>query len=499
MKRPESAEGGDRSQRSSEKFISLASGFLSFYSERMLKTVNISWDAIAAKVRQITGEEDYNRWMRNAHVLKCAPRGIEIAVPNLFMKNWFEANFREKIAAAAAEVTDIDVPVVFSVDHRVGAPPTKRTEKENPAGGIKQPPAAPVSHPSAHLHSCSLNANFTFEHFQASQNNRMAVSAAKDVAASPGKTFNPLYLYGPPGVGKTHLLQAVAAEMKDRHNARVMYVSGEQFFSEYRRAITTDGMKKFRDKFLGCRALIVDDIHKIATKTQTQNEFHLLFDRLIDHGQQIVISGRMFPREIKGLKEELMQRFLCGLVIKMDVPDVPGRARIVESVIARARCRGALVGRDVINFIAENFSRSVRSLIGATHRILAYQHLLRRDATPEPMTVSQARVALGELLANESHSIDAADVLDSVARYFQITPESIVRNTKKMNIVLPRQIAMFLSRKLTDMSLAEIGRYFGGRNHSTVTNAEKKISACKQNGEPVITRALAAIEEDLFR
>jgi chromosomal replication initiator protein len=463
----------------------------------MLETATISWDCIAAEVKQATGEEGFNRWMKNTRVVQCGGNGLVLAVPSLFMKNWFEGNFRATIAKACLSACGEELPVSFVVDARLNTAPAPADEKKTEPRVL--PRLTPATLPRAVSAGPTLNRAFRFDNFISSRTNELALFAARKVAQAPGVAYNPLYFYGPPGVGKTHLLQAAAHEILSS-GARIVYVTGEQFFHEYVRGLQLekDKLKSFREKYFSPAVLIVDDVHKLATKKSTQYQFHQIFDKLMDRGRQVILSGRMLPREMDGLKEELIQRFTCGLVVRVDVPDAAGREQIVDAVIARARCGGSLIGRDVRRFVADNFPRSVRSLIGASTRLLAYQSLIRPGGHAEMMTVREARITLGDLLTSEKHKIDLDDIIDAVSRHFRITPEDIRKNTKKKKMALPRQVAMYLARKHTDHSLATVGGFFGGRNHSTVTFAKKKITNSLGN-DPVITRSVNVLEEELFR
>jgi chromosomal replication initiator protein len=455
----------------------------------------VAWEPIAAEVIKIAGADEFGRWMKNAIVRHCSDAGIEIAVPNLFMKNWFENNFRATIAAAAERVTGQSVAITFSVDRRMcagspsGIPAVGDVSTPAPASKIQNPFIKPVPAPD------TLNPSFRFDSFVPGKVNRMCFSAAREVAANPGLSFNPLYLYGQPGVGKTHLIQAIAS-MSGENNDGVIYTTGEQFFAEYMHGINHDRLKSFREKYYRASMLIIDDIHKIASKPATQYEFHQLFDKLLDQGRQIVISGRILPREIDGLKEELMQRFLSGLVLRVDLPDEEARVAIVSNMLSMRGARNP--GEEIIALLARSFTRNVRSLIGAVNRVIAYHNIVTRDHPFHKVSLQEVRMVLSELLDSEKTKVDMSDILEAVAAKFGTTPENMTECTKRQKVVLPRQVAMFLARKLTDYPLAEVGRFFGGKNHSTVTNAEKRITALIAE-DPDAARMIAEIEDSILK
>ena len=314
-----------------------------------------------------------------------------------------------------------------------------------------------------------MNVKCTFDRFVVGPSNRFAHAASLAVAESPAKAYNPLFIYGGVGLGKTHLMQAIGHAIQQRWaNRRIVYLSSEQFTNDLITAIQTKTTSKFRDRYRTVDVLLVDDIHFIAEKEATQEEFFHTFNALYDAHKQIVMSSDRSPKDIAGLEERLVSRFEWGLVTDIQSPDLETRIAILRK---KAEESGAEVPPDVVTFIARQITANIRELEGALIRVVAYCHLFNR-----PMTAEVAQEVLRDMVREVSARITLEDIQERVATFYRITLADLRGLSRQRSVLYPRQIAMFLCRRLTEASLPEIGRAFGGRDHTTVLHAVDKIT-----------------------
>ncbi len=315
-----------------------------------------------------------------------------------------------------------------------------------------------------------LNREFTLDSFIVGPSNRLAFDAAKAVSELPSARYNPLFMHGGPGLGKTHLLQGICHRLRElRPEAAVLYLSCEEFTNSYIAALQGGRLSGFRDRCRGADYLLIDDVHFLAAKEHTQEEFFHTFDALHNLGHQVVLSSDAHPKEIGELSDKLKTRFVGGLVAEMDTPNFETRLAIVR---AKAGKRNIEIPDNVAELVAKRIAGSVRELEGAVATLSAATRL-----TGRPLDMAQARSALRQLAALREGPLGIEDILKSVEKKFGVPAPELKSSTRARRVLLPRQVAMYIARRLTDLSLNEIGRFFGGRDHATVLYAERKIAA----------------------
>ena len=325
--------------------------------------------------------------------------------------------------------------------------------------------------------SSTLNPKYTFDSFVIGNSNRFAHAASLAVAESPAKAYNPLFIYGGVGLGKTHLMHAIGHYiLRNNPNAKVVYVSSEKFTNELINAIKDDKNEEFRTKYRSVDVLLIDDIQFIAGKERTQEEFFHTFNTLHEANKQIILSSDRPPKEIPTLEDRLRSRFEWGLIADIQAPDFETRMAILKK---KADVENLNVPNEVMVYIATKIKSNIRELEGALIRIVAYSSLTNRE-----ITVDLATEALKDIISNKQNRSITIDLIqDVVAAYFNLRVEDLKSQRRTRNVAYPRQIAMYLSRKLTDMSLPKIGEEFGGRDHTTVIHAYEKISESLNNDE----------------
>jgi chromosomal replication initiator protein len=339
---------------------------------------------------------------------------------------------------------------------------------------MAEPPAAPPPQARLDFDSASnqLNPRYRFDTFVVGGSNQFAHAAARAVAEQPSKSYNPLFLYGGVGLGKTHLMQAIGHELKLRNPAlRLTYVSAEKFTNEVIAAVRFDRMASFRDRFRTMDVLLVDDIQFIATRERTQEEFFHTFNALYDQQKQVVISSDCPPKEISSLEERLRSRFEWGLIADIQAPDLETKIAILQK---KADTEHATLTDDVAEYIARSIKSNVRELEGALIRLIAYSSLTGSD-----MTISTAQQVLKNIIDTQEKKVTIDQIQKRVGDHFGLRPQDLkVRSNSKV-IAYPRQVAMFIVKKLTSASLPEIGRQFGGKHHTTVMHSINKIETLR--------------------
>lgn len=416
------------------------------------------WNDIQPDIREKIGGTSYDTWFASLRIKQKDPYTLIIEAPDDFFKNWLVDHYKDFILNIVREKTGFNTAIEFLVN------PGILTSDSQPDLPLFRDGIETLIAKNQHR----LNSKFTFDNFVIGPSNRFACAAGLAVAESPSKAYNPLFIYGQVGLGKTHLIQAITHKINKLHpQLRIQYMSSEKFTNELIDSIRNRSTNEFRQKYRNIDVLLIDDIHFIAGKESTQEEFFHTFNFLHENHKQIIITSDRPPREINKLEERLSSRFAWGLITDIQPPDFETRVAILKKKMESETVR---VPDDVITFIADQVKTNIRELEGALIRVSAYAIL-----DDNPVTLSMAKNILKDMVKETTKNISIEMVQKSVAEHFSISLSELRAKRRNRNVVLPRQIAMYLSRKLTNMSLPEIGNAFGGKDHTTVLHSFKKI------------------------
>lgn len=433
------------------------------------------WHKTLGLLQNELTEISFNTWIKTIEPLSLQNNSINLAVPAEFNKGILESRYQALIKNAIKQTTHKEYAINFVV------PSQENIDKYSSQNEANNSEDALVS---------VLNPKYTFDTFVIGNSNRFAHAAALAVAEAPARAYNPLFIYGGVGLGKTHLMHAIGHYVLQQNSSlKVLYVSSEKFTNELINAIKDDKNEEFRSKYRNIDILLIDDIQFIAGKERTQEEFFHTFNALYEANKQIILSSDKSPKEIITLEDRLRSRFEWGLIADMQAPDIETRIAILRK---KAQLENLDVPNDIMVFIAEKIASNIRELEGALNRVIAYSSL-----TENEITVDLATEALKDILStNKVRAINCNTITEAVARYFDIRPDDFKSKKRSRDIAYPRQIAMFLCRELTDMSLPKIGQAFGGRDHTTVIHAcEKIVEEFKSNSET--KRAINELKKNL--
>jgi chromosomal replication initiator protein len=417
------------------------------------------WDSILERVSSHVNAQTFQTWFKPTRLLSFENGLLVIEGPNPFFIDWLAEHHRAKIERAASETLGIPVQLEFrasSTPPRVSAPEASAAR------------AMIVNEPVVVPENAQLNARYVFEEFVVGSGNRFAHAAAEAVAANPARAYNPLFIYGGAGLGKTHLIQAIGHRVIEKHpKMRISYVSAEGFMNDLILAIRSGITHEFKDRYRNIDILLIDDVHFLAGKESTQEEFFFTFNSLHNANKQIVVTSDRPPKEIPTLQERLTSRFEWGLIADIQPPDTETRIAILRKKVEKENIQ---IPDDVIQLIAENAKSNIRELEGSLIKLLAYSSLTSRE-----ITTDMAREVLADLVrGGVPKKIAVLAIQKAVAQHFDIPIDSLRAKTRIARVVLARHIGIYLSRELTELSLVEIGKRFGGRDHSTVLHAIAK-------------------------
>lgn len=420
------------------------------------------WEKAKDLIKSKVNPQTFETWFKPTQGVTVSSDSLTIEVPNSFFKDWLLDHHLELISGALKETCGENLKLKFSfVDQK------KRAEilVDNPT---VQPIAQAVDKKYGPSNNLVLSPDYTLDNFVIGPSNELAFAAALAVAKSPAKAYNPLFIYGKVGLGKTHLMQAIAHYIftKDQ-KIKIVYITSEQFTNQLINAIQHKTTTNFRERYRKVDVLLIDDIHFIAGKEATQEEFFHTFNALYDAHKQIMLTSDRPPKDIPALEERLVSRFAWGLIADIQPPNFETRVAILKNKVQR---ENAYVSDEVINYIAEKIKSNIRELEGALKRVVANAVLLKQKVTPD-----LARVILKDMVKEKEERIAADTILEVVAKYFNVRVSDIKGRRRTKQIVLPRQVAMYLIRKLTEHSLPEIGGLCGDRDHTTVIHAYEKI------------------------
>ena len=425
-----------------------------------MKHLEELWTKVLLQIEERISRPSFETWLKSTKLISYEEEVVTIAAPNTFSKDWLENHYVHLITGILSELTGEDRLIKFIVpkdmqenDFMLPKPIVRTVEKERTNSTVGM-----------------LNSKYTFDTFVIGSGNRFAHAASLAVAEAPAKAYNPLFIYGGVGLGKTHLMHAIGHYVIDqRPDAKVVYLTSEKFTNEFINSIRDNKAVEFRNKYRSVDVLLIDDIQFLAGKEQTQEEFFHTFNTLHEESKQIVISSDRPPKEIPTLEDRLRSRFEWGLITDITPPDLETRIAILRK---KAKADGLLdIPNEVMTYIANQIDTNIRELEGALIRVVAYSSLVNSD-----ITMDLAAEALKEIIPNDTpRTVTILDIQKTVGSHFNMRLEDFSAKKRTRAIAFPRQIAMYLSRELTDFSLPKIGSEFGGRDHSTVIHAHDKI------------------------
>lgn len=442
--------------------------------------VNEIWVDVLAQVQSRLDAETYEIWKESVLPLGFHRNTFFIQVPNHFFRDWLVTRYAAVIKSVVQDIVHDEIEIQFLPAEEVSEKLLSRLRKS-----IATSPLSATS---------TLNPRYTFETFVVGNSNRFAHAASLAVAEAPGEVYNPLFIYGGVGLGKTHLLHAISHYISNRNaGCRVVYVTSEKFTNELINAIAEKRPAEFRNKYRTMDVLLIDDIQFLAGKERTQEEFFHTFNTLYEANKQIVISSDRPPKEIPTLEDRLRSRFEWGLITDIQPPDLETRIAILRK---KAQLDNLQITDETLEYIASQITSNIRELEGALIRLAAYASLYKIQVTTE-----LARDLLKDIMPKKApRKITIELIQEKVAAYYGLRPEDLKSKKRNHNIAFPRQVAMYLARELTDLSLIQIGEAFGGRDHTTVLHAQEKIAA-QLSSDPLLEEALndlrRKIKEDL--
>ena len=433
------------------------------------------WDLIKQALERKLSTESFENWIARTQFSRVEGRSIVVNVPDAHTVSFLQEEYSQQIDSLARSTgTGVD-RVVFQVGSQNSATSNSTSHYSGTTVNVSPPEIeSPIT----------LNPRFTFSSFVVGACNQFAHAAAQSVAQDPSRRYNPLYLYGGVGMGKTHLMHAIGRALLNNGHMRIIYTTSERFTNEVVSGIKHGRMSQLRERYRSADVLLIDDIQSLGSKDRTQEEFFHTFNELHDAQKQIVISSDCPPKDITGLVDRLRSRFEWGLMADIEPPDLETKMAILEK---KAELEGAVLPADVRLFIADKTKSNVRELEGALIKLIAYSSL-----TQAPISITMAKQILKHLLERQDRRITIDAVQKAVAEKYGIKPSQLREKSNRKEIVGPRQVAMFLVKELTHASLPEIGRAFGGKHHTTVIHSIEKIKE-QRPGDPDLNKLIHSV------
>jgi chromosomal replication initiator protein len=441
----------------------------------MHSTLHPFWQACISDFQQELSQHQFNTWIRPLRFEQDGD-GFTLVAPNRFIMQWVKDRLLAQIEHAGEKFFARPIQLALALEEDSAEPPVPTLEESPKSAEKHTPPNGPLR-PSGQT-SHRLNPTFVFSNFVGGKANQLARAAALQVGQNPGSAYNPLFIYGATGLGKTHLVQAIGNTVL-QHNPRanIRYIHAEQFVTAVVQAYQHKSFDSFKRAYHSLDLLLIDDIQFFGGKSRTQEEFFYTFNALIEGGKQVVITSDRYPKEISGIEDRLISRFGWGLTVSVEPPELEMRVAIL---LKKAESEGVVLNEEVAFFIAKHIRSNVRELEGALKRVLAYSRF-----NNIPVSVSSAKEALKDLLAVLNRQISIDNIQKTVADYFKIKVSEMYSKKRVRSLARPRQIAMALAKDLTSMSLPEIGEAFGGRDHTTVLHACRKVQELVENDQDI--------------
>jgi len=454
------------------------------------------WDNALGTLSRELSPQQFKTWIQPLRLLShdVSDNSLTIGAPNRFKLDWIKKTFSDRFQELAAQyfgqsttlnfVLDVEGAVVETASPRVAVDPTHGGE----ALASEDNPVQVEQVFEIEDHS-KLNPSLTFETFVTGKANQLARAASIQVAHNPGSSYNPMFLYGGVGLGKTHLIHAIGNHLlKEKPNARIRYIHAEQYVSDVVRAYQQKAFDRFKRYYHSLDLLLIDDIQFFSGKSRTQEEFFYAFEALLSNKSQVIITSDTYPKEMAGIDDRLISRFDSGLTVAIEPPELEMRVAIL---MKKAAEEGIPMSEDVAFFVAKHLRSNVRELEGALRKILAFVRFHGRE-----VTIEVARTALKDLLSIQNRQISVENIQKAVADFYSIKVADMYSKKRPANIARPRQIAMFMAKELTQKSLPEIGELFGGRDHTTVLHAVRKVAE-ERSHDSQLNHEIHVIEQTL--
>jgi len=455
------------------------------------------WDgALGALARELSPQQ-FKTWIQPLSLVSYdeSEQSLILGAPNRFKLDWIKKTFSDRFQEMADQYFGhpINLSFVLNVEGsgtqspEIGSPPQDKFEQQEV---LLDADSSSTEEQAFEIEDHSkLNPNLTFETFVTGKANQLARAASIQVAHNPGTSYNPMFLYGGVGLGKTHLIHAIGNHLlKEKPNARIRYIHAEQYVSDVVRAYQQKAFDRFKRYYHSLDLLLIDDIQFFSGKSRTQEEFFYAFEALLSNKAQVIITSDTYPKEMAGIDDRLISRFDSGLTVAIEPPELEMRVAIL---MKKAQSEGIPMSEDVAFFVAKHLRSNVRELEGALRKILAFVRFHGKE-----VTIDVARVALKDLLSIQNRQISVENIQKAVADFYSIKVADMYSKKRPANIARPRQIAMFMAKELTQKSLPEIGELFGGRDHTTVLHAVRKISA-ERSHDGQLNHEIHVIEQTL--
>ncbi len=448
---------------------------------------NQLWEAVLGELELNLSKANFTTWFKNTFILEILEDEIIIAVPNAFTKAWLEKKYHVYIIEALKNVTN---KRIYKAQYVVETQkPTSPVTKAQPTSNITSAKDENTKN-NNHLNKQGLNPRYTFDNFVVGKGNELAHAACLAVAKKPGEVYNPLFIYGGVGLGKTHLMQAVGNYVLNNSNLKVLYVTSEKFTNDFIQLVQQGEAKKFKEKYRQVDVLMIDDIQFLAGKEQTQEEFFHTFNTLHQENKQIIISSDRPPKAIPALEHRLVSRFEWGMIVDIGVPDLETRIAIIKAKLEEKKYS---LNDNIIKFIATKIQNNIRELEGVLNKIIAIHQL-----NNTPPTEESVKQIISSLTSYSKHKhITPKQLIELVAEFYDIAVSDLIGNSRKKELVVPRQIVMYLMREELNASYPNIGQELGGRDHTTAIHACNKI-AKEINSNEKISRDVELIKQKIY-
>jgi len=457
------------------------------------------WDAAIGILSRELSPQQFKTWILPLTLVSFdeSEQSLTVGAPNRFKLDWIKKTFADRFQELASQHFSLPITINFVLDvdgGGVDVPSTSALVKpqtlDRAPETVKLPEQISIEEQAFEIEDHSkLNPNLTFDTFVTGKANQLARAASIQVAHNPGTSYNPMFLYGGVGLGKTHLIHAIGNRLlKEKPNARIRYIHAEQYVSDVVRAYQQKAFDRFKRYYHSLDLLLIDDIQFFSGKSRTQEEFFYAFDALLGNKAQVIITSDTYPKEMAGIDDRLISRFDSGLTVAIEPPELEMRVAIL---MKKALSEGIPMSEDVAFFVAKHLRSNVRELEGALRKILAFVRFHGRE-----VTIEVARIALKDLLSIQNRQISVENIQKAVADFYSIKVADMYSKRRPANIARPRQIAMFMAKELTQKSLPEIGELFGGRDHTTVLHAVRKIGE-ERSHDGQLNHEIHVIEQTL--